>query len=94
MAKAIWNDIVLAESDTTVIIEGNHYFPPSSVKQEHLTESDNTSVCFWKGTAHYYDVKANGGVNRGAAWYYPEPTRAVSHIKDYIAFWKGIEIQE
>jgi len=92
--KAIWNNKIIAESDDTVIVEGNHYFPANSVKGGCLQPSEKTSVCPWKGTAHYYDVVANNEINKSAAWYYPEPKDAAVEIKDYVAFWKGIEIIE
>jgi len=94
MVQAIWNNTVIAESDDTVVVEGNHYFPPHSVKNEHLRESSATTVCGWKGTAHYYDVVVDGQTNPGAAWHYPEPMEAAKHIQHRIAFWKGVEVQE
>ncbi|MCK5570854.1 MAG: DUF427 domain-containing protein [Spirochaetes bacterium] len=94
MAKAVWNGIVLAESDNTEIVEGNHYFPPETVKMEHFKQSDHHTVCPWKGTASYYNVEADGNVNENAAWYYPEPKKAADHIKGYVAFWKGVEVKE
>lgn len=93
MITAIWNGVVLAESDNTIIIEGNHYFPPNSVNREYLTKSNTHTTCPWKGLASYYDVVVKGKENKDAAWYYPEPKSAAKEIKDYIAFWKGIEIQ-
>ena len=92
MAKAIWNDQVLAESDETEIVEGNHYFPPDSLNREHFRESDATTVCGWKGTANYYDVVVDGEVNQQAAWYYADPKQAADNIKGYVAFWKGVEV--
>jgi uncharacterized protein (DUF427 family) len=94
MVRAIWNDTVIAESDETVVVEGNHYFPPQSVNRDHLRESSATTVCGWKGTAHYYDVVVDGQTNPGAAWHYPEPMEAAKHIQHRIAFWKGVEVQE
>jgi len=94
MAKAVWNGIVLAESDNTEIVEGNHYFPPESVKMEHFKQSEHHTVCPWKGTASYYNVETDGKVNENAAWYYPEPKKAADHIKGYVAFWKGVEVKE
>ena len=94
MAKAVWNGVVLAESDDTEIVEGNHYFPPESVKMEHFKQSDHHTVCPWKGTASYYNVEADGNVNENAAWYYPEPKKAADQIKGYVAFWKGVEVKE
>jgi uncharacterized protein (DUF427 family) len=90
--KAIWNDKVIAESDETVFIEGNHYFPVSSVNQELLKESGTHSVCPWKGTASYYHLEVDGVENADAAWYYPTPSDAAQPIKDHIAFWKGVQV--
>lgn len=92
MARAVWNEAILAESDRTVIVEGNHYFPPASVREEFLRPSDTHTVCPWKGTASYYDVEVNGQRNPDAAWYYPEPRLAAIQIKDHIAFWKGVRV--
>jgi uncharacterized protein (DUF427 family) len=92
MAKAIWNEQVIAESDHTVVVEGNHYFPPESVKPEYLKASSHTTVCGWKGTASYYDLVVNGQTNPGAAWYYPTPKEAAKQIAGRIAFWKGVEV--
>jgi uncharacterized protein (DUF427 family) len=94
MAKAIWKNKVIAESDDYEIVEGNYYFPPSSVKKEFLTESTTHTTCPWKGLAHYYNVIVDGDENKDAAWYYPNPNSAASKIKDYIAFWKGVEVKE
>ncbi|MCP4358607.1 MAG: DUF427 domain-containing protein [Chloroflexi bacterium] len=93
MAKAIWNGIVLAESDYTEIVEGNHYFPPNSINQEYFQDSSKHTVCPWKGVASYYDVVVNGKVNSGAAWYYPQPKSAAANIKDHIAFWRGVQVK-
>jgi uncharacterized protein (DUF427 family) len=90
--KAIWNNQVIADSDDTIVIEKNYYFPPDSVRMEFLSDSDTTSVCPWKGNASYYDITVEGKTNRDAAWYYPDPKEAAEHIKGYIAFWKGVEI--
>lgn len=90
--KAVWNDTVIAESDDTVIVEGNHYFPESSLSKEYFAASETTSVCHWKGTASYYDVKVNGETNRDAAWYYPEPKDDAKEIKGRVAFWKGVKV--
>ena len=92
MAKAIWNDVVLAESNATEIVEGNNYFPPSSLNREYFRESDAHTVCGWKGTASYYDVVVGDEVNEQAAWYYPDPKPEAENIKGYIAFWKGVQI--
>ena len=91
--KATWNGAVLAESDDTVVVEGNHYFPPDSIKREHLRESETHTVCPWKGTASYYDVVVNGEVNKDAAWYYPQPKDAAKEIKDRVAFWHGVKVE-
>jgi uncharacterized protein (DUF427 family) len=93
MAKATWSGKLIAESDATVVVEGNQYFPPSDVKQEFLKPSAHTSVCPWKGTAHYYHVEVGGMRNDNAAWYYPHPKPAAAEIKDRIAFWKGIRVE-
>ena len=90
--KAQWNGAVLAESDKTVVIEGNHYFPPDSVRQEYLQPSSTTTVCPWKGTAHYYTVVVEGQENRDAAWYYPTPKEAAAEIREHIAFWRGVDV--
>ncbi|MBA3898372.1 MAG: DUF427 domain-containing protein [Sphingomonadaceae bacterium] len=92
MAKAVWNGATIAESDDTVIVEGNHYFPCASVDVSTLRDSATTSVCPWKGTAHYHSIIVDGAGNRDAAWYYPDPKPAAAEIKDRIAFWKGVEV--
>jgi len=92
MPKAIWNGAVLAASDHTQIVEGNHYFPADSIKREYFRENENHTVCPWKGTASYYDIEVEGQVNRGAAWYYPSPKPAAKNIKDHIAFWRGVQV--
>jgi uncharacterized protein (DUF427 family) len=93
MAKAIWKGTVLAESDRTVMVEGNHYFPPDAVHRQYFQPSRTTTVCHWKGTAHYHDIEVDGQRNRDAAWYYPEPSKAAQDIKDHVAFWRGVEIR-
>jgi uncharacterized protein (DUF427 family) len=90
--KATWKDAVIAESTDTVMVEGNHYFPPESVKREHLVESTHTSVCPWKGTASYYTLRVGTEENANAAWYYAEPRDVAKQIKGRIAFWKGVRI--
>ena len=90
--KAVWNGHVVADSDETVVVEGNHYFPSSSVNQGFLRESDTHSTCPWKGEASYYDVVAGDDVNADAAWYYPNSKPAAENIVDHVAFWKGVEI--
>ena len=92
--KAIWNDVVIAESPDTVVVEGNHYFPPESIHREYFSESTHTSVCPWKGTASYYSVNVNGKLNPDAAWFYPDPKPAASEIEGRIAFWKGVRVCE
>jgi uncharacterized protein (DUF427 family) len=93
MARALWNGAVLAESDRCEVVEGNQYFPPDSVNRQHFRPSEKHTVCPWKGTASYYHVVVNEKVNKDAAWYYPEPSEAARHIKDYVAFWRGVEIE-
>ncbi|HTH38908.1 MAG TPA: DUF427 domain-containing protein [Pyrinomonadaceae bacterium] len=92
--KAIWKGTVLAESDDTVIVEGNHYFPSDSIKTEFLQPSETHTVCGWKGTASYYDIVVNGETNPDAAWYYPETKAEAKEIEGRIAFWKGVEVSE
>ncbi len=91
--KAIWNGKVLAESDDTVVVEGNHYFPRESVNEEFFEESATHTTCPWKGEASYFNVVAGGQVNKDAAWYYPEPKDAAKEIKDRVAFWKGVKVE-
>ena len=93
MVEARWNDEVIAASDACVVVEGNQYFPAEAVKQINLRASDTTTVCPWKGTAHYYDVVVGDRVNKNAAWYYPDPAPAAEEIRDRIAFWKGVEVR-
>lgn len=90
--KAIWNNQVIAESNDTVVVENNHYFPKDSIKQEFFNDSDTNTVCHWKGTASYYSLNVDGKENKDAAWYYPETSELAKHIKGYVAFWKGVEI--
>ncbi len=94
MVKARWNNQIIAESNDTVVVEGNHYFPSDSVRSECLRASETTSVCGWKGTASYYDVVVDGQVNADAAWYYPMPKDKAKHVADRIAFWKGVEVTD
>lgn len=91
--KAIWNGEVIAESDDTVLVEGNHYFPAESVDRSFVQDSARTSYCPWKGTASYYDVVAGGEVNKAAAWYYPEPKPKAEHFRNYVAFWAGVRVE-
>jgi uncharacterized protein (DUF427 family) len=90
--KAIWNGKVIAESNETKQLEGNEYFPPEAVKREFLITSSTHTECGWKGTASYYHIDVEGKLNKDAAWYYPETSDAAAFIKNYIAFWKGVEI--
>ncbi len=92
--KAIWNDTEIANSDDTVVVEGNHYFPLSSVNSDYLRESDTHSICPWKGQASYYDIAVGDEVNKDAAWYYSDPKPAAVEISGRVAFWQGIEISE
>lgn len=92
--KAIWKNTVVAESDDTVIVENNHYFPGSAIQQQYFIASDNHTVCPWKGIASYYTLLVDGEENKDAAWYYPDPKPAAENIKNRIAFWKGVEISE
>ncbi len=92
MVKAIWNGVTLADSRETVVVENNHYFPLSSVDPAVLKPSSTTSVCPWKGTAHYYTVLVDGSENRDAAWSYPDPKSAAAQIKGRVAFWKGVKV--
>lgn len=91
--KATWRGITLAESAQTVVVEGNHYFPPSAVNREYFRESSTHSTCPWKGIASYYDIVAGDETNKDAAWYYTEPKEAANHIRGYVAFWKGVKIE-
>jgi len=90
--KAIWKGQVIAESDDTIVIEGNHYFPPNDIKKEFFVDSEAHTTCPWKGLASYYTIKVNGDENPDAAWYYPEASDLAKQIEDYVAFWKGVEI--
>lgn len=92
--QAVWKGAVVAESDDTVVVEGNHYFPAESVRPEVLRPSAHQSVCPWKGTASYYDVVVDGEVNCNAAWYYPQPSRAAQHVADRVAFWGGVKVRQ
>lgn len=92
MPKAVWNGTVIAESDDTEVVDGNHYFPPESVKKDYLRPSRHQTVCGWKGTAGYYDLVVNGDVNEQAAWYYADPKDAAASLRGRIAFWKGVEV--
>ena len=93
MAKAMWNGAVIAESEDPVLVEGNHYFPLSSVKREYLEDSSHRSVCGWKGEASYYSLMVDGQRNQDAAWFYAEPKSGAAGIKDHVAFWRGVRIE-
>jgi uncharacterized protein (DUF427 family) len=92
--KATWEGTVIAESDRTIVIEGNHYFPRESIKSEYLSPSDTHTTCHWKGIASYYNLRVGDRSNADAAWYYPEPKEAAKRIKDYVAFWRGVNVSE
>jgi uncharacterized protein (DUF427 family) len=91
--RAVWQNTVLAESDDTVVVEGNHYFPPESMRREYFRPSDTHTTCPWKGEASYYDVVVGGQVNKDAAWYYPEAKPAAEQINGRVAFWKGVKVE-
>lgn len=91
--KAIWNDTIIAESDNTIIVENNHYFPADSIKKEYFKESSTHTSCPWKGEASYYSVEVYGSLNSDAAWYYPKTGALANHIEGYVAFWKGVEVK-
>lgn len=92
--KATWNGVVVAESDATVVIEGNHYFPADSIKAEYFVSSDTHTTCSWKGVASYKSLLVEGQANKDAAWYYPEPKSAAKDITGYYAFWKGVKVTD
>ena len=92
MNQAIWKGVVIAESDKTLVVEGNYYFPPESIKKEYFRTNKAHTVCPWKGVASYYDVVVDGDVSTKAAWYYPDPNLSAKNIKDYVAFWGGVKI--
>lgn len=93
MLRAVWNGTVIAEAPRTVIVEGNHYFPPETLHREYLTETRSRSLCLWKGLARYYTVTVDGRTNRNAAWYYPHPSPLARRIKNHVAFWQGVRIE-
>lgn len=93
MAKAIWNGQVIAESNDTIIVEGNHYFPPDAVNKGYLKDSNTHTTCHWKGLASYYNIDVNGQTNRDGAWYYDDPKPEASQINGYIAFWRGVKVE-
>ena len=92
--KAVWNETVIAESDDTVMVEGNHYFPRDSIKTEYFRNSDMTSRCSWKGEAAYFDVVIDGAVNANAAWHYDRPKETAQHIEGHVAFWNGVTVTQ
>jgi uncharacterized protein (DUF427 family) len=92
--KATWQDTILAESDKTIVIEGNHYFPPNSIKPEYFSPSETQTTCHWKGIASYYNLQVDDKSNADAAWYYPEPKEAARLIKGFVAFWRGVNVSE
>lgn len=92
--KAVWENTVVAESNETIVVEGNHYFPPDSIKKDCFAPSDTHSTCHWKGLASYYHVKMGEQVNQDAAWFYPDPKEAANSIKNYVAFWRGVNVTE
>ena len=92
--KAIWNNTVIAESDATIEVEGNQYFPPEALKKQFVEESNSHTTCGWKGVASYYSLNVNSESNKDCAWYYPDPTEEAKNIKGYVAFWRGVPIQE
>ena len=94
MAKAIWSNMVIAESDDYEMVEGNVYFPEDSIKSEYFKKSDTKTNCPWKGIASYYTINVNGNENKDASWYYPDPTDAAKNIKNHVAFWKGVKIEK
>ena len=91
--KAIWNNTIIAESDQTIVVEGNNYFPPDAIKKEYFQPSETHTTCSWKGEASYHNVIVNGEVNKDAAWYYPLPKDAAKNIENYIAFWKCVKVE-
>jgi len=92
--KAVWNGEVVAESDDTVVVEGNHYFPEGAIRRDFFTASGKKTVCPWKGEASYYDLEVGGERNEAAAWYYPDPKPAAAEIRNRVAFWRGVEVVE
>ncbi len=92
MVQARWNGATIADSDATILLEGNHYFPPDSVNYQFLQESAESTICPWKGTARYYTIRVNGALNPNAAWTYPDPTPEAERIRGHLAFWKGVDI--
>jgi len=93
MPKAMLNGVVIAESNDTVMVENNHYFPPESIKQDYFSEASKTTVCGWKGTSNYFDITVEGQTAEAAAWTYKEPKEAAKEIKDYVAFWGAVSVE-
>jgi len=93
MPKAIWNGVVLAESEKCQVVEGNYYFPPETINREYFEASNTHTTCFWKGEASYYTINVKGQKNSDAAWYYPNPKEKAANIKDYVAFWRGVKVE-
>ncbi len=91
--RAVWNDTVIAESDRTIVVEGNHYFPPADVNKEYLAETESRTQCPWKGEAHYFNIVVGDEINRTAAWSYLQPKEKAVHISNYYAFWKGVSVE-
>ena len=92
--KAVWNGVTLAESDKTIVVEGNHYFPPDAIKRDLVQPSAKHTICPWKGEASYYTVAVDGATNKDAAWFYPSPKPAAAEIKNYVAFWHGVKVEK
>lgn len=92
--KAKWNNVTLAESESTIVVEGNHYFPPDKINRQFFEDSNTHTTCSWKGEASYYNIVAAGETNKDAAWYYTEPKAAAAEIKDYVAFWRGVKVEQ
>lgn len=93
MPKAIWKDVIIAESENTVVVEGNHYFPADSIKQEYFHKTEHKTICGWKGEASYYTIEVDNEKNENAAWFYPQTKPEAKNIEGYVAFWKGVDIQ-
>ena len=91
--KAVWNGVTLAESDKTIVVEGNHYFPPDAVNKDLFQPSATHTTCHWKGEASYFTVAVDGKINKDAAWFYPDPKPEADNIKDYVAFWHGVKVE-
>ncbi len=93
MAKAIWNGVILAESDETIVVEGNHYFPPDTINRQYFQDSTTHTTCPWKGVASYYTIVVDGQQNKDAAWYYPSAKEKAKNIEGYVAFWRGVTVE-